>query len=116
MAFGSYVILSELGQGGMGKVYRVRHAPTGAVRALKVLAPTAHPQVIERFRREAEATARLGGVGVVPIHETGVIGQTHYYVMDVMPGGSLRARLAGRGRFDWRDAVKLVVTVARTLE
>ncbi|WP_433561831.1 hypothetical protein ACQP1O_30305 [Nocardia sp. CA-151230] len=61
--FGRYGLLGELGAGGMGQVYRAYDTGTHRVVALKVLPPAlAHDPVYrERFRREAQATARLNG-------------------------------------------------------
>jgi hypothetical protein len=114
-ALGPYEILGELGRGGMGTVFRARHAPTGALRAVKVMNGVPDPVSIERFRREARALAKLDGRGVVTVHEMGVEGRSAYFVMDIMPGGSLRARLRAAGRLGWREAASLVAKLARTL-
>ncbi|MEZ0228781.1 MAG: serine/threonine protein kinase, partial [Planctomycetota bacterium] len=65
MRIGPYEVLETLGRGGMGRVLRARHLPTGADRAIKVLDGSIDTQTIERFRREAESLARVGGAGVV---------------------------------------------------
>jgi formylglycine-generating enzyme required for sulfatase activity len=114
MRVGAYELTAELGQGAMGAVYRAVHVPTGAVRAVKLL-KSAAPSQIERFKREAGALARLGGQGVVAIHDSGVASGTLWFAMDLMPGGSLRARLDRGGPMPWRDAVSLVITLARSL-
>ena len=113
---GAYEISGELGRGGMGVVYRARHVPTGVERALKIVAAGASATAVERFKREVEALARLGRSGVVAIHETGISSGRAYYAMELMPGGSLRARLETAGRLPWRDAVAIGVELARTLE
>src|SRR5205814_1742897 len=101
--FGEYEVESELGRGGMGRVYVARHRLTGARRALKVLESSGDPEIVERFRREAEALARVAGSGIVSVHEAGVAGRRLYYVMDLMPGGSLRARLGKEHTLPWRE-------------
>src|SRR5581483_9982290 len=116
LTIGPYEVLEELGRGGMGVVYRARHAPTGALRALKVLAGPLDPEAVIRFRREAECLARVGGAGIVAIHEQGVERGRLWFAMALVAGGSLRARLEQRGRLPWREAVALVVALARTLE
>jgi hypothetical protein len=113
---GAYEISGELGRGGMGVVYRARHVPTGVERALKVVAAGASATAVERFKREVEALARLGRAGVVAIHETGISSGRAYYAMELMPGGSLRARLEARGKLSWRDAALIGAELARTLE
>src|SRR5579872_1862555 len=89
---------------------------TGTLRAVKVLDGPASGEAIERFRREAEALARVAGKGVVTVHETGLADGRAWYAMDLLPGGSLRDRLTERGRYPWREAALLVASLARTLE
>jgi hypothetical protein len=112
---GAYELLDELGRGGMGRVLRARHRATGALRAVKVIAGYVDAEALERLRREGEALARVGGDGVVPVHEAGVEKGRAFLVLGLMPGGSLRDRLRARTRLDWREASALVVTVARAL-
>ncbi len=116
MRIAGYEVQDELGSGSQGTVYRVREPSTGVVRALKVLAGSLDPESVLRFRREAETLARLNGRGVVAVHSTGVEGGRLYYVLDLMPGGSLGQRLASRGRLDWREAAGIAAKLARTLE
>jgi hypothetical protein len=115
-SLGAYELLEEIGRGGAGRVFRARHVPTGAIRAVKVLGAAPEPESAARFRREAEALARVGGTGVVTIHETSVDGGQLYLVMELMPGGSLEARLKARGALPWREAAALVAELARALE
>jgi len=115
-AIGDYRLEGELGRGGMGTVFRAVHAPTGARRALKVIRTDGDPELIARFRREAEALARVAGEGIVPVHEIGVARGVVFLAMGLMPGGSLGERLKARGRFEWRDAARIVATLARSLE
>ena len=100
----------------MGRVFLVRHKTTGARRALKVLEGVPDPDRLARFRREAEALARLEGKGVVPIHEMSTEKGRFGFVMDLMSGGSLGERLAKRGRFEWIEAATTVARLGRTLE
>src|SRR5579883_2580350 len=111
---GPYELISELGRGGMGVVYRARHVGTGTERALKVMLAQ-DPALEARFRREAQSLARVAGEGIVPIHEAGSERGRFYFVMGLMPGGSLDGRLKERGRLEWREAVTLVAQVARAL-
>jgi hypothetical protein len=113
---GPYELLGELGRGGAGRVYRARHVPTGAIRAVKVLESVPDLETLDRFRREAQSLARLSGAGVVPVHETGVSGNRLFLAMDLMSGGSLRAVLAARGRLPWVEAASIVAKLARTLD
>jgi tetratricopeptide (TPR) repeat protein len=116
MKLGPYELQAEIGRGAMGRVCRAVHGPTGAVRAVKVLHGIGDLEALERFRREAQALARLDGRGVVQIHETGVEGRTPWFAMDLVPGGSLRSLLKERGgSLPWSEAARLAARVARTL-
>ncbi len=108
---GDYELEDEIGRGGMGRVYRARHVPTGARRALKVIAGANDPEAIVRFRREAETLARIGADTAVRVHEAGHEGGRTYYVMELLEGGSL----AGKGELPWREAVLLVTRIARAV-
>jgi serine/threonine-protein kinase len=115
--FQDYTLEGELGRGGMGCVYRARHKPTGALRALKVLTGVPDPEVLARFRREAEALARLGpGAVAVPVHEIRVEGGRCFIVMGFMAGGSLGARLGSQGRLEPLEAIRMASRIARALE
>ncbi|MCO5168553.1 MAG: serine/threonine protein kinase [Planctomycetes bacterium] len=111
---GAYEVEAELGRGGVARVLRGRHVETGAVHALKVLEHVTTAEEAARFRREAEALARLDGAGVVAVHALWVEDRRMVLAMDLMPGGTLRARLARP--WPWREAAALVVGLARTLQ
>ena len=70
---GAYEVVSELGRGGMGVVYRARHTELGREVALKMLleAGALDPESQRRFKLEAEAVAKLRHVGIVAVHELG---------------------------------------------
>ncbi len=108
---GDYELEDEIGRGGMGRVYRARHVPTGAHRAVKVIAGANDPEAILRFRREAEALARVGPEIAVTVHQAGHEGGRTYFVMELLSGGSLAGRIA-RGKLPWRDSVLLVAKIA----
>jgi serine/threonine-protein kinase len=112
---GAYEVLGEIGRGGAGVVYRVRHVKLGVVRALKILTDASSPTLVERFIRELELLGRVGSEGIVPVHEAGVLEGRPYYVMELMKG-SLRDRLDTGGRFDWREAAAIVRDLALALD
>ena len=90
---GDYLILREIGRGGMGVVYEAVQQSLGRHVALKVLPSgelggAAH---LERFRREARAAARLHHTNIVPVFGVGEQGGVHYYAMQYIRGQGLDA-------------------------
>jgi serine/threonine protein kinase/tetratricopeptide (TPR) repeat protein len=114
--FGDYELLEEVGRGGQGIVYRARQKNLNRTVALKVIglghwATEAH---LKRFRREAEAAARLEHPGIVPIHEVGERDGSCYFSMKFVEGGQLD-EVTKREPMPVRRAVELVAKVARTV-
>jgi serine/threonine protein kinase/formylglycine-generating enzyme required for sulfatase activity len=88
---GGYRLLRELGRGGMGVVYEAEQLSLGRRVALKVLRLDAarEPRAVLRFRREAQAAARLHHTNIVPVFEVGQEADTAFYAMQLIPGRSL---------------------------
>src|SRR6266536_1646350 len=112
--FGDYKLLEEIGRGGQGVVYRAHQKSLNRTVALKVIglghwATEAH---LKRFRREAEAAARLEHPGIVPIHEVGEHDGSCYFSMKFIEGGQLDA-VARREAMPIRRAAQLIAKVAR---
>lgn len=91
--FGAYELLEEIGRGGMGIVFKARQSRPDRLVALKVVASgeLSSPQLIERFRREAEAAGGLNHPNLVSIHEVGVQGGWPYFSMRLVDGPTLSA-------------------------
>src|SRR6202034_250110 len=88
---GPYRILSLLGAGGMGEVYRARDTKLGRDVAIKVL-PSAFvndPEYLARFQREARMLAALNHPDIATIHGLEQSGDVHYLVMELVPGKTL---------------------------
>jgi eukaryotic-like serine/threonine-protein kinase len=109
----SYELLEVIGEGGMGVVYRARQVRLDRMVALKQLRPEvlAGQDGVARFRREAEAAARLRHPNIVPIYDIGRLDGVPYYAMEYVEGGTLAARLAGVP-LSLRAAARLVETLA----
>ncbi|MBK8974975.1 MAG: protein kinase [Planctomycetes bacterium] len=91
--FGEFVLLGEIGRGGMGVVHRAAHTPSGRCVALKMLPSLVGltPESVARFHREAEAAARVSHPGVVPIHGFGEQDGVHWIAMGYVDGVALDA-------------------------
>jgi eukaryotic-like serine/threonine-protein kinase len=97
---GRYRLERLIGSGGMGAVYEARDLRLGRPVALKILLGEAfgRPSALRRFRREAQAAARLNHPNVVSIFDFGPLeGQGAYLVMEQVGGVTLRAELKRRG-------------------
>lgn len=115
--FGSYLLLEELGRGGMGGVFRARQAKTDRLVALKVAA--GHhadlQELRERFVREGEMLAALDHPHVVRVLERGAVRDTPYLVMELVEGEPLSARLR-RGPLSLGEMVDWFVPVTLALQ
>jgi TolB-like protein/tetratricopeptide (TPR) repeat protein len=93
---GGYEILSLLGAGGMGEVYRARDVKLGREVALKVLARPADPAYLQRFEDEARLASALNHPNIVTIYGVGQEGDIAYIAMELVRGRTLRELLAER--------------------
>ena len=116
--FGRYELLSLLGAGGMGQVWRARDTQTNRVVALKVLpehsADDEEPR--ERFRRECQAVAQLTEPHVIPIHDFGDIDGRLYLNMRLVDGIDLRTLIKQEGALSPQRAVAIIAQVAGALQ
>ena len=109
-------ILSELGRGGMGIVYKARQVPLNRLVALKMIRDDrlGNPENLTRFAIEAEAVARLNHPNIVQIFQFGKSGGVPYVVLELLEKGTLARRLAGTPQ-PFRAAAVLVATLARAV-
>lgn len=114
---GEYVILGEIGAGGMGQVYKARHQRMKRIVALKVLPSSAMktPEAVKRFRREVEAAARLMHPNIVVAHDAGESGDIHYLVMEYVEGSDLSMIVKRDGPLPFAKAVDYCLQTARGL-
>jgi serine/threonine-protein kinase len=97
LVLGSYVLLQRLGEGGMGQVFKARHAKLGRVVALKLIRKdrVANQAAVRRFRREIRAAAQLSHPNIVLALDADEVNGTHFFVMEYVEGEDL-ARLVKR--------------------
>jgi serine/threonine protein kinase/Tol biopolymer transport system component len=113
---GPYEVVSLLGAGGMGEVFRARDSRLHRDVALKIL--PAHvaddPDRRSRFERESRAIAALSHPNVLSVFDVGVAGSITYAVTELLEGESLREHL-GRGALPVRKGIDIAVQMARGL-
>jgi len=113
---GPYEVLSPLGAGGMGEVYRARDPRLGRDVALKVVAgdEAPSPERLRRFEREARAVAALKHPHILAVHDVGSHEGQPYVVFELLEGETLRERLS-RGPLPVSKAIELAVQVCHAL-
>jgi serine/threonine protein kinase len=114
--FGPYQIVSPLGVGGMGEVYRAHDVRLGRDVALKVLPErfAQDPDSLARFEREAQAVAALAHPNILVLYDVGADQGIPYAVTELLEGETLHRHLA-RGPLPWRKAVQMAAAVAEGL-
>ena len=113
----AYTIEGEIGRGGMGVVYRARDERLQRRVAVKVLPPELafSSEIRQRFTREAQTAARLSHPHIVPIHDVGEGNGIVYFVMGLIEGESLAARIRRRGRVPAEDTRRIIRETADAL-
>lgn len=113
-----YRLLRVLGRGGMGLVYLAEHLIMKRSVAVKVIDQrlTAHPQAIERFRKEVRAAAALTHANIVRAYDAEQIGDLHFLVMEYVDGVSLAELVQRRGRLEVAQVCSVLRKVAQGLQ
>jgi serine/threonine protein kinase len=116
-ALGPYVISAQIGEGGMGEVYRARDTKLGRDVAIKVLpdAFAADVDRVARFQHEARTLASLDHPNIAIIHGLEQMGGVHALVMELVPGDDLSQRI-GRGAIPIDEALPIAKQIAEALE
>jgi serine/threonine protein kinase len=117
-AIGNYIVDRRIARGGCGSVYLSHEAGASAPVAVKVLHPTLAPipKMISRFIREVELLRRLRHPHIVEIREVGSLDDgTPFFVMDYLPGLTLDALLAARGRLSPEEALAIMEPICGAL-
>ncbi|MCY3023449.1 MAG: serine/threonine-protein kinase, partial [Planctomycetota bacterium] len=113
---GNFQLLERLGQGGMGAVFKARQLSMDRIVALKVLPPSLakQPTFIERFMREARASARLSHPNIVGGIDVGQDGGVYYFAMEYVDGSSAKD-LVEKGKLGETQVLKIGKAVAQAL-
>jgi eukaryotic-like serine/threonine-protein kinase len=116
MMLGSYEVVSKLGSGGMGEVYRARDLKLRRDIALKVLPRdfTRHPNALARFEREARVLASLNHPNIVTIYDVGQDNGAVYIAMELVEGKTLDEVLTG-GPMPLRDILDVAAQISAGL-
>ena len=114
---GPYEILSPLGAGGMGEVYRARDTRLGRDVAVKVLPHhlSSNTEVRARFEREAKTVSSLNHPNICTLFDIGREKDTDYLVMELVDGETLATRIA-RGALPAADVMKIGAQIADALD
>ncbi len=115
---GRYELLSVLGKGGMGVVYRARQKYLEREVALKLLRRdvSEEGQLVKRFLLEARAASTLTSPNTVTVHDFGVTPDGRmYFTMELLPGESLADRLDREGSVPWPEAAEILMQTCTSL-
>jgi hypothetical protein len=115
---GGYEVISRLGKGQMGSVYKARQVSLDRIVALKVL-PTrlaGDKRYMQRFMREAKAAGRLNHPNIVTAVEFGESDGLYYYAMDYVEGVNVRDVLEEEGKLSEDEALAVTLQMARALQ
>src|SRR5213075_3096905 len=114
---GPYEILSPIGAGGMGEVYRARDTRLERTVAIKVLPShlSASPESRQRFEREAKTISQLSHPHICALYDVGREGETEYLVMELLEGETLSERL-DKGALPSEQLLRYGIEIADALD
>jgi formylglycine-generating enzyme required for sulfatase activity len=117
LVLGNYVLLDQLGRGGMGLVFKAQHRRMGRVVALKVMSAGAmkSPDAVKRFHREVQAAARLDHPNIVAAHDADEARGTHFLVMQYVEGADLSSLVKTHGPLPVEQALRCVIQAGHGL-
>ena len=115
---GRYTILEPIGGGGMAEVFRAQDQLLDRPVAVKVLRSqfTNDDEFVTRFRREAQAAAKLSNPNIVNIYDVGHDGEIYYIIMEYIPGETLKDKVDREGPLPVAVCVRIALEIAEALE
>ncbi|MGE3805963.1 MAG: WD40 repeat domain-containing serine/threonine protein kinase [Gemmataceae bacterium] len=113
-----YRVVSTIGKGGMGAVFKAEHRLMERAVALKIIRRdlTARPGVVDRFRQEVKAAARLAHPNIVTAHDADHAGDVHFLVMEYVEGVALERVVAHQGPLPFATACEYILQAALGLQ
>lgn len=113
-----YQILAKLGSGAMATVFKARQLSLDRIVAIKVLPSkmSSNKEFVERFYKEGRAAAKLNHPNIVGAFDVGEANGRHYFVMEYVEGGTVFDRLDQGERYAEKEALQVVIQIARALD
>lgn len=118
IVLGNYVLLDQVGEGGMGQVFKAMHRRMERVVAIKILPArmSYQPSAVKRFHTEVKAISRLNHPNIVVAYDADEANGLHFLVMEYVEGSDLGALVKKDGPLPVAAAVSYVLQAARGLE
>ena len=115
---GRYVLVEQIGVGGMAIVYRAIDRNTGHSVAVKVLKPEFNrdAEFVSRFQREAEAASKMIHHNIVNLLDVGMDGDNRYLIMEYVRGKTLKEVIQEKGRISAPTAVQIAIRILSALQ
>lgn len=115
---GRYVLVEQIGVGGMAIVYRAIDRNTGHSVAVKVLKPEFNrdAEFVSRFQREAEAASKMIHHNIVNLLDVGMDGENRYLIMEYVKGKTLKDVILEKGRLSAPTAVQIAIRILSALQ
>jgi len=112
-----YKVLRKIGSGGFADVYLGEHAQLGREVAIKILtrSHSAEDDMVERFRRESKAAAKLSHPNIIDIYDVGESGEIYYFVMKYIAGETLGRKMQREKKIPPADAIYIIQQTADAL-
>ncbi len=113
-----YQLQEKIGHGSMGIVFKARQISMDRPVAIKVLHPrlASNPKDLERFLREAHLAAKLNHANIIQAIDAGSTGKVHYFVMELVEGTNVDQHLRAGKIYGEREALDIILQIARALE
>jgi serine/threonine-protein kinase len=113
-----YELSEKLGQGAMGTVYKARQISVNRLVAIKLLNPrlAANPEYMARLMREAHLAAKLSHNNIVQAFDVGSAGDLCYFVMEYVPGTTIKEELDAGKIYEEREAVDLILQITQGVQ